>query len=194
MKFAPRLMLFGGRTPAAAPAAAELAPFDPAARGTWAWTQPARLRPAWILAANGTPVATLELRGAFQFSAHARVAGGAWTFVPKFRGDVLALAGDAAAPAVRYRPGWFAGGRLEREGRETLLWRRENMWRLNWGVFTADKLPLIHLQPRHAAFRIRRECGVELEDAARRLDDLPLLLALGWFLALRMPHSHGAGG
>jgi hypothetical protein len=181
-----------GPEPGAAP---EPAPFDAGARGEWRWAQPARFRPAWTLAVDDTVVGTMALRGVLQQTAEVRVGGATWTIRPRLLGDALVFAGGAegaGTPSVHYRPGWWGGGRVEREGRETLLWRHENLWRMHWGLYTSEKSPLVHVQPHLAPFRIRRECRVELEDAARRLEDLGVLIALGWYLALRSQQSHAA--
>ena len=178
------------RGKAAAPGA--LAPFDPGSRDEWAWRQPAALRAAWRLEAGGAPVLALTVHGLFRSRAELRSASNAWTLRVRFPGGVRVQAEGAAGPALVYRPGWFEGGRIEREGRDPLLWRRESFWHHRWGVLTGEKLPLFHLQRRLMPLRLRREAGIELEDAARRLEDLPELLGLAWLLALRAKQGHGA--
>lgn len=167
---------------------AALAPFDASARGTWAWTQPARLRARWTLAVDGRAVA--ELAGLALIGAKARVllADRTIELRPRFPGDMVAIETGAESPLVRYRASWLAGGRFERAGEPALLWRRESFWRTHWGLLTPEHLPLAHLRTRLGF--LRREATLELEDAARRLPDLAALLALGWYLAIRAQHHH----
>ena len=171
-----------------------LAPFDATARGAWAWEQPKRFSPRWNLTVDGAVVATLAVRGVFGHGAEGRSGRDHWRFRHGLPGNVTVFANGADMPCARYRPGWFAGGLIDRVGLETLSWRRENFWQTRWGIQTADRLPLIHLHP-HRGVLLRKEASpVELEDAARRLPDLPMLIALGWFLVLRSHRSHAAHG
>ncbi len=102
---------------------------------------------------------------------------------------MLATREGANAPLLRYRMGWFGGGRIERAGAETLLWRRESFWTMRWALVTAERLPLVHVLPSRRLFTLRREARIELEDAARRLPDLAVLLALAWLLVVRAQRS-----
>jgi hypothetical protein len=184
----PRWLLLRGA--ASAPGATgELAAFDPAVRAPWAWRQPSRVRAAWTLQAGEAPVLALELHGALGRAAIARTASTRWDLALRFPADVVAIAPDAEAPGIRYRSGWLGGGRFERGDRATLLLRREDFWRPRFGIQTGERLPLVHLELHHAMFGLRRESGVELEDAARRLPDLAPLLAILWLLALRARRS-----
>ena len=175
-------------------AAAPLAPFDAASRGAWSWEQPARLRPHWNLTVDDAVVGTLALRGLLRRAADVRVAAGGWSLRPRFPNDVLVLFDGAGTPCVRYRPGWLRGGRIEREGRETLFLRCENFWGTRWAIQTVERLPLVHLHHRLGPFMVRNSATLELEDAARRLEDLPVLMALAWFEMLRARRSHAAHG
>ena len=162
-----------------------LAPFDPASRGTWTWRKSARFRPHWRMDVDGAPVADLRLFGFLRQNAVASTADATWRLRRTFPLDVLVVPEGDAAPLARYRAGWFAGGRIERPGAETLLWRRDHLWFTHWSLLTPEQLPLVHLRYHRAFSATVRRCDVELEDAARRLPDLALLIALGWYLALR---------
>jgi hypothetical protein len=115
---------WGGARTGEAPAPPEPAPFDASARGEWAWEQPRRLRSYWELHAGDAVVGTLTGRGLLSESAEMRIAGARWTLRPQFPAGMLVCAGHAAEPLVRYRAGWLGGGRIERTGQPTLLWRR----------------------------------------------------------------------
>ncbi len=182
----PRILLAGT---AAAPAPTAFAPFDPAARGAWAWRQPARWRGEWLLHVDETAVARLREHGLFGHRGELWTADERWTLTTRFPGDVLVTREGTGTPVLRYRMGWFGGGRIERGSADTLLWRRESFWTMRWALVTADRLPLVHVLPSRRLFTFRHEASLELEDAARRLPDLAVLLALGWLLTLRAHRS-----
>lgn len=167
-----------------------LADLDPNLRGAWAWEQPARFRARWRLTCDGEPVATLATHGVFGRPNTARFADATWEISWRLRtGTVVTRAGEAA-PWGSYRPGWLGGGRLSRTREAALLWRRDGFWTRSWSFTTTDHLPLVrfHSQP---AF-LRHGATVELEDAARRMPDLPALLALGWLLVLQAHRGHAS--
>jgi hypothetical protein len=170
-------------------AALELKDFDLDFRGNWAWQQPARFRAHWRLTCDGEPVATLAKHGVLLATYTARFAGATWEMRPRFPAEmVVSRIGEAAAWG-RYRPGWFGSGRLERTDGSTLLWRPDGFWMRSWAFTTPDQMPLLHFRPGREF--LRHGAAVELEDAARRMPDLPALLALGWLLVLRMQRRHG---
>jgi hypothetical protein len=168
-----------------------LQPFDAAFRGELRWRQPARLRSRWELTADGTVVATLAAAGPLAFAALARFRQGTWRFRPRFPGRVDVFEAGAEVARARFRPGWFMGGRLERAAEEVpLRWARENLWGNRWVFRTEELHPFLHVRV-HWGF-LRHEATIELEDAARRAADLPVLVALGWYLALRAAR-HNSG-
>jgi hypothetical protein len=179
----------------AAPAPPEaLAPFDAAARADWAWQQPHRWRPAWTLFAGEAPVMSLRIRGTFGVIAEGATASERWLVHRQLPGNLLVTRDGAAKDEwlARYSAGWFSGGRIDRTGRDALLWRRESFWTARYGIQTFDKLPLVRLQPHFSFMLARHEASIELQDGARRLPDLPVLLMLGWLLVLRSRRSHAS--
>ncbi len=168
-----------------------LAPFDPDARGTWRWTQPGRFASRWRLLVDGQPVAVMRGHGTFGRPITVRFASATWEMRTRFPLELtLSAAGDRAMQA-RFAPGWWANGRLMREGRATLLWRREGFWGMRWALRTGELLPLVHVVAQRSF--LRRECVVELEDAARREPDLAPLVAMAWALVLRTHRGHAGG-
>jgi hypothetical protein len=179
------------RTPRAMPAAApDPRPFDAEFRGEWAWIQPRRMTRQWELHAGRDVVAVLTARGFLRQRVTARFESAAWEIRHHFPGGVTVHAPGAAEPAMRFRPGWFWGGRIERTGGPALQWRRDSFWPRRWAIRTAEQLPLVRLTARSGF--LRAAAGVELEDAARRLPDLGPLLALAWVLVLSSRRSHAS--
>lgn len=172
------------------PAPPALAPFDAAVRGPWAWRQPDRFRSRWILFAGDAPVLALTRRGLLRARADARTSEGAWTLQPRLLADVTVTAAGASVPCARLRGSLLGNGRIECRDGSALAWRRESFWGRRYGIRTTDALPLVHVVP-HWSF-LRQESEVVIEDAARRRNDLPELLALGWFLVLRQHRRHAA--
>ena len=163
--------------------ALELQPFDPAFRGEWAWEQPRRLSSRWRLTCDGAPVAALAVRALMFKHSRARFADGTWEVRHRFPFElVVGRAGETAAWG-RYRPGWLVRGTVLRADGAPLLWRPDEFWMRRWSFATSEQLPLVHFRPRRTF--LRHEAIVELEDAARRMPDLPQLLVLGWVLLLR---------
>jgi hypothetical protein len=170
-------------------AALELKAFDPQFRGNWAWEQPERFRSRWHLTCDGEPVATLATHGILLAPSLARFAGETWELRYRFPADMVVTRVGEPEAWARYRPGWFASGRLARTHEGPLLWRPDGFWMRSWAFTTPDQIPLVQFRPTRAF--MRHGAGIELQDAARRLRELPALLALGWLLVLRMRRSHG---
>jgi hypothetical protein len=167
-----------------------LGAFDAGFRGSWAWEQPVRFRHRWRLTCDGAAVATLATHGLFLSPTTARFADATWEVRLRFPAAAVVTRAGEAEPWGHYRSTWPSGGRVTRERQPELLWRREGFWGLVWSFTTADHIPLVRFRSRHTF--LRYGATVELADAARRLDDLPALLALGWTLLLRRHRSHAA--
>ena len=166
-----------------------LQPFDARLRTEWAWTQPARFRPRWELRCGEALVATLGTRGFLLRPSVATFADGSWEFRHRFPGGINVQRAGETEPRGGFRPGAFSGGRVLRTGQDPLLWRRQDFWMRRWALLTEEQMPLMRfvLRPRF----LRSNASLEIEDAARRLEDLPMLLALGWILVLLSHRGHG---
>jgi hypothetical protein len=183
MKF--QLPWAGGPDPETA---LELRKFDAKFRGEWAWEQPGRFRARWRLNCDGAPVATLATFGVFLAPDFARFADSSWVMRYRFPSETIVSRVGETEPWAHFRPGFFGGGRLSRTGESALLWRRDSFWGRSWSFTTSDHMPLVRFRSHHAF--LRRGASIELEDAARRMPDLPALLALGWVLVLRAHRGH----
>ena len=171
-------------------AALALGAFDAKFRGTWVWEQPARFRARWRLNCDGVPVATLATRGVFAAPNTARFADASWEIAHRFRAGTVVTRVGEAGPWGSYRPGWLGGGRLSRTRDSALLWRRDGFWGRSWSFTTPDQIPLVRFHSQRTF--LRHGATVEIEDAARRMPDLPVLLALGWLLVLQAHRGHAS--
>ena len=165
--------------------------FDPEFRGNWAWEQPERFRARWRLTCDGIPVATLATHGLLLAPNTARFAGERWEIRYHFPAEMVVTRAGDPEPWGSYRPGWFGSGRLARADGTTLLWRPEGFWMRSWAFTTPDQIPIVHFQPSRTF--LRHGASIELQDAARRMSDLPAVLALGWVLVLRMQRGRRGG-
>jgi len=167
-----------------------LSPFVAASlRGELVWTQPRVMRRVWRLESGGRTYATLVERSAFGHRSTIRFADGSWTLKRLWTGGIHITSESGGEPVMRFHRRWAGGGRIERGSLDELSWVRTGFAANRWGIRTSDQLPLVR-------FRIRREwfrngANVEFEDAALRLPDLQLLVALGWFLVLHRTRGHG---
>lgn len=168
----------------------ELATFDPNARGTWRWTQPGRFVARWRLEVDGRLVAAMRGEGAFGRAIVVRFADATWDVRTHFPHALRLTRRGESTPHARFQPGWWSGGRVLREGRDALLWRREGFWGMRWALRSPEQLPWLHLIVQRDF--LRRGCVVELEDAARRDPDLAMLLALAWVLVLQAHRGHAS--
>jgi len=159
--------------------------FDAGFRGDWEWVQPARFRRRWELLCGGTAVARLVAPGILHGRNVARFADSAWRYRMRLGGGLEVTREGEPAPWGRYCPGWFTGGSVQRAHDAPLLWRRQDFWMMRWALLTSEHLPLLRFEVRPAFLRLGAR--VTIEDAARRMDDLPALVALGW-LAVVMAH------
>jgi len=165
---------------------------DPGFRGEWDWVQPRWYRSHWELRAGGATVATLDGSGMLGTRVTARFENAGWQFRSAWLLRVNAFTVGGPEPVARFRGGWFGNGTLVLADSTSLLWRREDFWRHHYAVQTSDGLPLVHFRTRRGFMRY--QCTVALEDAARRSPLLPLLLSLGWLLALHSLRSSGRHG
>jgi hypothetical protein len=163
--------------------------FDPDFRGNWAWEQPERFRARWHLTCDGAAVATLAKHRGFLTPSLARFAGETWEIRYRFPAEMVVTKVGEPEPMGRYRAGWFGNGKLARTHDGPLLWRPEGFWMRSWAFTTPDQIPLV--QFRITRSFLRHGASIELQDAARRMRELPALLALGWLLIVRMRRGHG---
>lgn len=137
-----------------------------------------------------------EIMGTVRFErsslATAEVSGASWTF--KREGFwhprvTIRLAGSATNLAI-FRPGWMGAGTLELPPTRQIHWRSAGFWQSSWTWQEADGRPLVHFKSRHKWAKMEGEVAVE--PVATDLAELPLLVALGWYLLVLLAQDTAA--
>jgi hypothetical protein len=185
------LLFLGGRGPAPALPASELAPLPAERLALLEWRQEGRwYRPSWTLWCDGACVATLVPEGFSGRHGRFETRDGRW-HVRRLGlfGGFAVLKSGVEEPLARYRPSWFRGGRVERAAAAMLLWKPGFFGR-GGALTNEEEFPL--LTTRSIAGFFRFEGRVTVEQSARALPDLLPLVALTWWLILERPRHHGA--
>lgn len=182
-----------GAAPAPGAGTAAPAPFDPQARGEWWWRQPHRLHRDRQLEVDGRVVATMSGSRGFARTIRAAFEAQSWVIHRRFAGglDVRAEGLEEVGPALRFVRGFFlGGGHLETRSGERLEVKRTGFFTPGYDLRTAEGDLLLRARTKHGFLRF--EAAIEIEDAARRRDDLPLLVLVVGVLATTPPRqSHG---
>ncbi len=150
------------------------------AGGELDWVQPARTKQAFELHSGDEVFGTLVW--ARMSLATCETADGSWTFKregfwhPRI---TVRLVGSDDNVAL-FSPNWGGGGTLDIVGRQQLRFGSANFWRSQWDWFDAADKPLVHFKSRQGLFKL--EGQVEIEPQAIASPDVPLLVALGWYL------------
>lgn len=155
------------------------------------WMQPSAWREAYELRAGEEVVATLRFRSAFGSFATAETADDCWTFkrVGFWKTRVTVRRCDADEDlAIFHNNTWNGGGTLElTDGRRYLA--STNFWQTRY-EFQAEAGELLVRFDIGGVFR--QSAGVVIQPAALRLIELPLLITLGWYLAVMMHQDSSA--
>jgi hypothetical protein len=96
-----------------------------------------------------------------------------------------------STPALRYRPSFFRGGRIERPAGEQLRWRTDFLGRRGT-ILDEGGFELLHVERTVALWRVHGQ--VRVEDAGHRLADIEPLMWLAWWLLLERRHRAAHGG
>lgn len=157
------------------------------------WMQPQALRREFELRAGETVIATLAFRSMFGSLATVRCDDGSWTFkrVGFWRSHVSVRAhGQDADLAVFMNNTWSAGGTLQMaDGRQFRA--NSNFWMTKFQFANDRDEPVVQFT--RVGGLIRLSSMVSVTPAGAKLEELPWLVALGWYLAIKM-HDDSAGG
>lgn len=155
------------------------------------WMQPSARREAYELRAGEDVIATLRFRSMFGSMATAETADDCWTFkrvgIWKTRVTVRRCDADQDL-AVFYNHTWQDGGALElASGRRFLA--STNTWLTRYEIKdeAGDSLLVFNI-----GGIFRQSAWVEIQPAAAGLAELPMLISLGWYLAVMMYQDGGA--
>src|SRR5262245_28743971 len=163
-------------------------------RGVLSWTQPSAMKRDFELSVEGETVATLSFRSIFGSLAIARAAEGSWTFkrVGFWNPRVTVRSeGSEEEIAVFTNNTWSAGGTLEvKDGRRYRA--NSNFWMTSYEFKDEAEQPLVRFVRMRGALHISSQ--VEITPAGEKLAELPWLVSLGWYLAVKMHDDAAAGG
>jgi len=155
------------------------------------WMQPSAWREAYELRAGDDLVATLRFRSAFGSFATAETADACWTFKRvgfwTTRVTVRQCGADEDL-AIFHNNTWNGGGTLEFAGGRRYL-ASTNFWQTRYELQTAAGETLLRFD---IGGFFRHSAQVAIESAALRLTELPLLITLGWYLAVMMHQDSSA--
>lgn len=169
-------------------AAAALAPFDPLARVEWWWRQARRFHSGWRLEAGGVAVAEISGEGLLSTKSAARLAGRDLEIHRSWTGGIEVREPGSREALVRGEARWTGAHRVSGANGDALELAPVGFWRPSHELRDADGHVLVRLESHDGLSR--HEIRVELEDAARRRADLPLLLLLAAAVACtRKRHS-----
>lgn len=171
------LVVNAGREAAVATTEAEpLAAFDAANRGEWWWLQPKWSRRAWRLEVDGRPVAALRGEAIFSNLTRVRFAGHSYEVRRGFLGHASLRAEGAEATLAKFTSTWMGGGRIETASGERLALAPIGFWQRTYELRTDESFVLARFESHDSL--VRHHVRIEFEDAARRRDDLQILVAL----------------
>src|SRR5262245_26243075 len=157
------------------------------------WSQPSAMRREFELLNGEEVVATLKFRSLFGTHAIAQTADGEWTFkrVGFWKTQVtICPEGSDKEVAIFRNNTWTAGGTLElADGRA--LRANTNFWMSTYEFRNEGEEPLIRFHRFGGPFHLSSK--VEIFRGAAGLPELPWLVALGWYLAVKMQDDAGGG-
>lgn len=141
------------------------------------------------LRAGDETVATLRFRSSFGSFATAQCGDDCWTFkrVGFFRTHVtIRGCGDEAHDIAAFKNNtWKGGGTLEIPGGRTFP-ASTNFWDTKYNFNTQSGEPLVEFK---TGGMIHLSAEVEIHPPAASLPELPLMLTLGWYLAVQMKND-----
>jgi hypothetical protein len=155
------------------------------------WHQPSLHKLAFELRADGECIATLTFRSAGGTLATARSGEGCWTFkrVGFWQNRATVRVCESAADlAVFQNDTWKGGGTLEFSAGGRFR-ATTSGWTTNYELQSETGETLVRFKF-GGAFRLT--AGVEIQPAARKLKQLPVLVLFGWYLAVMLSMDSGA--
>jgi hypothetical protein len=153
------------------------------------WVQPKAFHRCFELRRGEHVVGTLEFRSACGSLALAVTSAGRWTFkrVGFFSPRVTVRREGEETDLALYRARWTGTeGILEFPDRRTYMWKAANFWATQFGFHRADGGPLVTFSSGSGEGGLsnlfKSQARVEMPPAARKAEEVPLLVVLGWYL------------
>jgi hypothetical protein len=156
-----------------------LSPMPGLAHDPATWTS--RGRRTFELRSASKAYALLRWQPGYKTRALATTARGEWTFERRTFWYPHVRVRERDEVVATYRPGWLANGRLKSKRGGSWAWRGLSVWRRRYGFIDDRGEPLVEFR---AQLRLPPAAEVRLGDRAYGLDEVPLLVALGWYLTI----------
>ena len=178
-----------------------LEPLDLTSAHLLSWSQPKALHRAFELRDGDRLLGALSFVKAYGSLAEASMAAGEWTFkrVGFLRPRVTVRRRGQETDLAIYQPkGWGAGGDLQFAGGRVYAWKSANFWSTKFDFVDVAGMTIIAFRPGMEESRwpdfFKFQALVEIDASARRLEELPLLLALGWYLMILQHEDSASAG
>lgn len=155
------------------------------------WCQPKALQRTFELRDDNRLFGTLSFVKSFGSLAVASLAAGDWTFkrVGFFRPRVTVRRRNQETDLAVFQPkGWGVEGELLFAGGPSYGWKPTNFWAVRYNFVDRAGKILVTFKPGVEDSKwsdiFKFQALVEIDPSASRLEDLPLLVSLGWYLMI----------
>ncbi len=154
------------------------------------WVQPEAFGRAFDLRSGDTLFGRLRFRSAFGTLATAELADGSWTLkrVGFLNPRVTVRQAGADADLAVFQPAFWGGGQLALALGARYEWKSIGFWRQEWGFVDSQGEWLVTL--RHGSEKgglanlFKTQAVVEVHPFGPLLTELPMLVALAWYLMI----------
>jgi len=155
------------------------------------WSQPKALERTYELRDDSRLFGTLSFLKPLGSLAEASLAAGDWTFkrVGFFRPRVTVRRRGQEEDVAVYQPkGWGAEGELQFAAGRSYQWTSANFWATRFNFVDGAGRTVVAFKPGAEDSKwsdfFKFQALVEIDPSAARLEDLPLLVSLGWYLMI----------
>ena len=157
-------------------------PLRDALFGDLTWRRPGVFSRRLILEAGSEEVAGLRWERWFSFEAIAESADGLWIIGRRrsgsLRGDHIVRDAGSDAEVAAFTRNWRGKGAVRFASGAEYLWGSEGFWNPRYFWTTEDGHPLMTFRSVHG---FGRSYEMEVDPAARKLEELPVLTLLGGY-------------
>lgn len=165
------------------------------------WSQPKALQRTFELRDGNRLLGTLSFVKSLGSLAEASMAAGDWTFkrVGFLRPRVTVRRRGQETDLAVYQPrGWRSEGELQFAGGRIYAWKFANFWATKYEFADAAGNAVVAFKPGSEESKFsnlfKYQVLVEIHPSAGRLEELPLLLSLGWYLMILHHEDSASAG
>jgi len=176
-------------------------PLDMTPGNRLSWSQPKTLQRAFELRDGDRLIGTLSFVSLWGSLAEASMAAGEWTFkrVGFFRTRITVRRRGQEMDLAVYQPkGWGSEGELQFAGGRIYAWKPANFWATRFNFVDTAGRPLVAFKPGTEESKwsdiFKLQALVEIDPSASQLEELPLLVSLGWYLMILHHQDSASGG